>query len=263
MRILATLVIFSIVFSACTTQRAIYNYLEDVNDTTFRKNVYIAESIIQKNDHLSIQIYSAATDPTVDILYNLPLSTMQGVGGGGNQGGVGPIGGYLVDVNGNIEMPRIGVIKAEGLKKGELEEVIKARLEGQLTRPTVIVRFMNFRITVLGEVGAPGVLNVPTERLSVLEAIGMAGGVTEFGKIKEVKILRENNGIRELGVLDLTSRDIFSSEYYQLQQNDVVLVDQTRFKMRQTEQQRVTQQIGFATGIISTIALVLALLNRN
>jgi polysaccharide biosynthesis/export protein len=144
-----------------------------------------------------------------------------------------------------------------------LEEVIKLRLEGQLNRPTVIVRFMNFRITVLGEVGAPGVLNIPTERLSVLEAIGMAGGVTEFGKIKEVKILRENNGVRELGVLDLTSREIFSSEYYQLQQNDVVLVDQTRFKMRQTEQQRVTQQIGFATGIISTIALVLALLNRN
>ncbi|MGI8600860.1 MAG: polysaccharide biosynthesis/export family protein [Chitinophagaceae bacterium] len=260
MRILATLIIFSIVFSSCTTQRAIYNYLEDVNDTSFRKSVYITESIIQKNDHLSIQIYSAATDPTIDLLYNLPLQTMQGVGG--MQGG-GPIGGYLVDVHGNVELPRIGVVKAEGLRKGELEEVIKSRLEGQLTRPTVIVRFMNFRITVLGEVGAPGVLNVPTERLSVLEAIGMAGGVTEFGKIKEVKILRENNGIRELGVLDLTSREIFSSEYYQLQQNDVVLVDQTRFKMRQTEQQRVTQQIGFATGIISTIALVLALLNRN
>ena len=260
MRILATLIIFSILFSACTTQRAIYNYLEDVNDTTFRKNVFIAEPIIQKNDLLSIQIYSAATDPTIDALYNLPIQTMQAMGGG-MQGG-GQLGGYLVDVNGNVELPRIGVVKAEGLKKGELEAVIKSRLEDQLTRPNVIVRFMNYRITVLGEVGSPGVLNIPTERLSVLEAIGMAGGVTEFGKIKEVKILRENTGLRELGVLDLTSKEIFSSPYYQLQQNDVVLVDQTRFKMRQTEQQRVTQQIGFATGIISTIALVLALLNR-
>jgi len=261
MRILAILVIFSIVFSACTTQRAIYNYLEDVNDTTFRKNVYIAEPIIQKNDLLSVHIYSAATDPTIDALYNLPGGLMQGGMQGGGQGG-GQMGGYLIDVNGNIELPRIGIVKAEGLKKGELEEVIKSRLEGQLTRPTVIVRFMNFRITVLGEVNTGGVLNIPTERLTILEAIGMVGGVTEFGKIKEVKVLRENNGIRELGVLDLTSREIFSSPYYQLQQNDVVLVDQTRFKMRQTEQQRVTQQIGFATGIISTIALVLALLNR-
>jgi polysaccharide biosynthesis/export protein len=260
MRILATLIIFSIVFSACTTQRAIYNYLEDVNDTSFRRNVYIAEPIIQKSDLLSIQVYSAATDPTIDALYNLPIQ--QGQMGGGMQG-MGQMGGYLVDVNGNIELPRIGLIQAEGLKKGELESIIKSRLEEQLTRPTVIVRFMNYRITVIGEVGSPGVLNIPTERLSVLEAIGMAGGVTEFGKIKEVKILRENNGIREVGVLDLTSREIFSSPYYQLQQNDVVLVDQTRFKMRQTEQQRVTQQIGFATGIISTIALVLALLNRN
>jgi polysaccharide export outer membrane protein len=260
MRTLATLLIFSIVFSACTTQRAIYNYLEDVNDTSFRRSVYIAEPVIQKSDLISIQVYSAATDPTIDALYNLPI---QGQAMGGGTQGMGQMGGYLVDVNGNVELPRIGVIKAEGLKKGELESIIKSRLEELLTRPTVIVRFMNYRITVIGEVGSPGVLNIPTERLSVLEAIGMAGGVTEFGKIKEVKILRENNGIREVGVLDLTSREIFSSPYYQLQQNDVVLVDQTRFKMRQTEQQRVTQQIGFATGIISTIALVLALLNRN
>jgi polysaccharide biosynthesis/export protein len=111
-------------------------------------------------------------------------------------------------------------------------------------------------------VGAPGVLNIPTERLSILEAVGMAGGVTEFGQIKNVKILRENNGVRELGVLDLTSKEIFSSPYYQLQQNDVVLVDQTKYKLRQTEQQRVTQQIGFVTGIISTIAIIVTLVTR-
>jgi polysaccharide export outer membrane protein len=148
------------------------------------------------------------------------------------------------------------------LKKSELEEAVKAKLAGQLTSPTVIVRFMNFRITMLGEVGSPSVLSIPTERLTVLEAIGMAGGVTEFGTIKNVKVLREVNGERKLGVLDLTSKEIFSSPYYQLQQNDVILVDQTRYKLRQTEQQRVTQQIGFATGIISTVALLIAIFNR-
>jgi polysaccharide export outer membrane protein len=260
MRIIAILIAFGFYFTSCTTQRAVYNYLEDVNDTTFRKSVFIAEPIIQKNDLLTIQIYSATTDPTIDALYNLPGAGMQG--GSGSQGG-GQIGGYLVDVYGNVELPRVGIVKAEGLKKSELEETIKSRLEGQLIRPTVIVRFMNFRITVLGEVKGGGVLNIPTERLTIIEAIGMAGGVTEFGKIKEVKILRENNGIRELGVLDLTSREIFSSPYYQLQQNDVVLVDQTRYKLRQTEQLRVTQQIGFATGLISTVALVLTLLTRR
>jgi polysaccharide biosynthesis/export protein len=148
------------------------------------------------------------------------------------------------------------VIHAEGLTKGELEQIIKTKLQGQLTDPSVVVRFLNFRITVLGEVGTPGVLNIPTERLSILEAVGMAGGVTEFGKIKNVKILRENNGVRQLGTLDLTSKNIFQSPYYQLQQNDVVLVDQNRYKLRRTEQTRIMQQIGFALTIITSIALL-------
>jgi polysaccharide export outer membrane protein len=84
----------------------------------------------------------------------------------------------------------------------------------------------------------------------------MAGGITEFGKIKEVKIVRENNGVRQLGTLDLTSKNIFESPYYQLQQNDVVLVDQNRNRLRQTEQTRISQQIGFALGIITSIAVL-------
>ena len=252
---LVIVAIFSLFFVSCRTQRAVYNYLEDVNDSTFRKSVYIAESVIQKNDLLSIQIYSASLDPEIDALYNL-RQQQQGSGGGEQ------FGGYLVDVHGNIEMPRIGAIKAEGLKKGELEAVIKEKLKGELTNPGVIVRFNNFRITILGEVGSPGVKNIPTERLTVLEAIGMAGGVTEFGTIKQVRVLRELNGERQLGILDLTSKEIFSSPYYQLQQNDVVVVNQTRYKLRRTEQQRVLQQIGFVTGVISTVALVIAIFNR-
>ena len=245
-----------LMLNACRTERAVFNYLEDIKDTTFKKSVFITEPIIQKNDLLSIQVYSASLRPEADALYNLPMQQAGG-GGQGQQAG-----GYLVDVNGNIEMPRIGSIKVEGLKKGEVETIIKSRLQQELTNPGVIVRFLNFRITMLGELGSPGVLNIPTERLTVLEAIGMAGGVTEFGTIKNVKILREVNGERQLGILDLTSKEIFSSPYYQLQQNDVVLVDQTRYKLRQTEQQRVTQQIGFATGIISTVALLIAIFNR-
>lgn len=258
MRFAAFVFISSILLFSCRTERAVYNYLEEVKDTSFRKAVYLAESVIQKNDLLSIQVYSGALDPQVDALYNLQVSQQMM---GGQQGG-GQLGGYLVDINGEIDMPRLGKVRAEGLKKGELEEVIKSKLAGQLNNPGVIVRFLNFRITVLGEVGAPGVLNVPTERLTVLEAIGMAGGVTEFGTVKQVKILRENNGVRELGLLDLTSKELFVSPYYQMQQNDVVLVDQNRYKLRQTEQQRISQQIGFATGIISTVALFIAIFSK-
>lgn len=248
-KILFAILLLAGFFTSCRPQRAVYNYLEDVKDTSFRKNVFITEPVIQKNDLLSIQVNSAALDKETDALYNMQ---MQGMSGGSQ----GQMNGYLVDIRGNIEMPRIGQVHAEGLKKNELEEVIKSKLRAELTNPSVIVRFMNFRITVLGEVGNPGVLNIPTERLTILEAVGMAGGVTEFGKIKNVKILRENNGVREMGTLDLTSQQIFESPYYQLQQNDVVLVDQTSYKLRQTEQARISQQIGFALSIITSIALL-------
>src|SRR5215218_2877994 len=243
--------LFCCVLFSCRTQRAVYNYLEEIQDTSFKKSVYLIEPVIQKNDLISIHIYSASLDPSVDQLYNLGNQQSQNTQNA-------QFTGYLVDVNGNIEMPRMGRLRVEGLKKSELENLIKSKLEGsgQLTQPSVVVRFLNFRITVLGEVGSPGVLNIPTERLNILEAVGMAGGVTEFGRIKEVKILRENNGERQLGVLDLTSKNIFESPYYQLQQNDVVLVDQNRYKLRRTEQTRISQQIGFALTIITSIALL-------
>jgi polysaccharide export outer membrane protein len=252
----AGLFLFLVCASSCKTQkRAVYNYLEDIKDTTFRKSVYIAEPIIQKNDLLSIQISSASLDESIDKLYNVNLQQ------GASQ--TPQLMGYLVDIRGNVDLPRLGTIHAEGLTKNELEEQIKTRLNGVLTRPQVITRFLNFRITVLGEVGQPGVLTIPTERLSILEAVGMAGGITEFGTIKQVRVLRENNGIRQTGVLDLTSQSIFQSPYYQLQQNDVVLVDQTNYKLRQTEQQRVTQQVGFALTIVTSLALLYNIFSKK
>ncbi len=242
--------LIAVALFSCTPQRAVFNYLEDVTDTSFRNGFYIAEPVVKPSDLLSIRVYSASVDADIDQLYNMPSQSNSAAAQNS------PLSGYLVDVRGNIDLPRIGVIHAQGLTKGELEDTVKQRLEGQLTSPSVIVRFMNFRITVLGEVGTPGVMTIPTERLSILEAVGMAGGVTEFGKIKEVKILRENNGVRQLGTLDLTSKAIFNSPYYQLQQNDVVLVDQNRYKLRRTEQTRISQQLGFALSIITSIALL-------
>jgi polysaccharide export outer membrane protein len=251
MRIVIVTLIGICFLASCTPQkRATYNYLEQIKDSSFRKSVYLAEPIIQKNDLLSIQVYSASTNPEVDKLYNLPVLNT------GTQTN-SQLQGYLVDENGKIELPRIGILFVEGLTKTQLADTIKSRLQGQLTQPSVIIRFLNFRVTVLGEVGSPQVLNITTERLNILEAVGMAGGVTEYGKIKEVKVLRENNNERQMGVLDLTSKDIFSSPYYQLQQNDIVLVDKTPYRLRLTEQQRVIQQVGFATGIITAIALIL------
>lgn len=248
--------VLTICFTSCLTQkRAVYNYLEDIKDSASKRSVFIAEPIIQKNDLLSIQISSVSTDPTVDPMYNVAVAP------GAQQNT--QLMGYLVNVRGDVDMPRLGTLHVEGLTKGELEQLIRTKLKNELKDPTIMIRFLNFRITVLGEVGTPGVLTIPTERLTILEAVGMAGGITEFGTIKNVRVLRENNGVRETGLLDLTSQSIFGSRYYQLQQNDVVLVDQNSYRLRQAEQQRITQQVGFALSIITAVTLIYSIFTRN
>lgn len=236
--------------TSCKTQRAIYNYLEDFTDTATQKSYFITEPLIQKNDQLSINITSASLDNSVDALYNMNIQSM------GGQQNIGSFG-YLVNQKGYVEIPRIGLIQAEGLTKDQLADTVKHRLSGILTNPSVIIRFTNFRIIVIGEVGRPGVHSIPVENLTLLEALAMAGDISEFGKRKEVKILREHNGKRQLGIIDVTTSKMFESPYYQLQQNDVVMVEQTRYKVRQTEQSRVTQQIGFTLSIITTIAFLI------
>ncbi|RYY98078.1 MAG: hypothetical protein EOO11_09115 [Chitinophagaceae bacterium] len=241
--------------SSCVPKRVLHNYLEDVKDSTgFKKEVILAEPIIQKNDLLSIKITSASLDPATDLPFNLTATSQAS--------GLQAEPGYLVDVYGNIEMPRIGPVHAEGLTKSELEKTVKAKLKNVLTQPTVLIRFLNFRITVLGEVARPGVLTVPTERLNILEAVGMAGGITEFGTIQRVRVLRENNGNRETAVLDLTTKKVFEDRYYQLQQNDIVLVDQTDYKVQLSEQQRRTQQVTFGLAVATSLALLYNIFRR-
>lgn len=232
---------------ACTPQQKIPAYLEHVNDTTIVTTVQVVEPVIQKNDLLQIQVYSASVNPQVDAPYNMPL---QGAGEGGGVAGI------LVDANGNIEYPRVGTIQVEGLTRSQLSDIIKTRLSGQLTNPVVIVRFQNYKVTILGEVGSQGSFNVPTERLTILEAIGLAGGVSEYGKKEGVKVLREKNGVREIGLVDLTSKDIFSSPYYQLSQNDVVIVEPSNLKIQREQKAESTQRIAFALSIVTSVLFI-------
>lgn len=237
---------------SCKTPRGVVtNYLEQTTDTANRNVVTIAEPVIQKDDLLSIKVYSLATRPEVDAVYNLPEQT---VAGSSTTSGTA---GFLVDYEGNIQYPRLGTIHAEGLKKSELASLIRAKLgDSILLSPTVIVRFLNYRITVLGEVRNPGTFNLPTERITILEALGLAGDITDFGNKKAVKVKRENGNEASVQTVDLTSNDIFTSAYYRLQQNDVVFVEQNRRKSQQLEQQNLAQQIGILTGVITAIALI-------
>ena len=246
------LLVLPVCFISCGTQHKLPNYLENAVDTSGKGEIKYPELIIQKNDLLSIQVYSVSTQPEKsDILYNLPTSNASS--------GPGTSGGFLVDANGNIEYPRLGSFHAEGLTKQELAAQIKKKLTEPvelLKDPTVIIRFLNYKVTVIGQVGHEGVVNVPGERLTILEAVGLAGGITDYGKKERVRIIREINGKREMGIIDLSSKDLFESPYYNLMQNDVVIVEPTSQKAKQSDQALVAQRITIAIGIITSAAFI-------
>jgi polysaccharide biosynthesis/export protein len=241
----------AVLLMACRTQRAtVSNYLEKTTDTTGTNLINLAEPTIQVDDLLSIKVYSLSADPRIDAMYNLPEQTVAGSTATNTAG-------FLVNADGNIEYPRLGTMRVVGLKKTELAQLIRGRLDSVLKSPTVIVRFLNYRISVLGEVRAPGTFNIPTERVTIFEALGLAGDITDFGNKAAVKIKRENGQEVSVHTIDLTAKDIFSSPFYRLQQNDVVFVEQNKRKIQQQEQQNIVQQVGIATGIITAIALII------
>ena len=246
------LLAISFYFISCGTQKQVPPYyLQKATDTTIKGDYIYPELKIQKNDLLSIQVYSLSTLPEIDALYNLPTSAPGAPGT--------TISGYLVDGDGNIEFPRVGRIKAEGLTKQELSVVIKKKLTEPvelLRDPTVVIRFMNYKITVLGNVGREGLVSLPGEKMTILEAIGMAGGITDFGQKDRVKVIRETDGRRNMGYVDLSSDSLFTSPYYHLVQNDVIIVEPTKQKARMVDQNMSQQRISFFLSIITTATLL-------
>jgi polysaccharide biosynthesis/export protein len=250
------LLFISFVFVACESQKKVpYNYLENVSDSTGHEALKAFEPIIQKKDLLYIRVYTTTTASTVlDAQWNLPPATS---GGSGSSSGNSALDGFLVDEDGNIDYPHIGIIHAEGLTKKQLADNIKSKIpDSTLPNPSVIVRFMNYRVTVLGEVGHAGTFEIPYEGVSILEAIGLAGDIPLTGKKTNVRVIREMNGMREYGTIDLTSKDLFNSPYFHLMQNDIVYVEPRKSKLRSNEQSIVAQRIAFALTIVTSAGII-------
>jgi len=133
--------------------------------------------------------------------------------------------------------------------------------QGLLKNPFVEVRFLNYKITVIGEVQRPGTFSIPTDKLSAFEAIGLAGDITVFGRRDNVLVVREINGERRFGKLNLQDPNVFLSPYYYLQQNDLVVVDVGRNKAA-ANNQNTFQTISIATGLASIIAVFISIITR-
>lgn len=207
-------------------------YFQDSGQEVVQEITQKYEVHIHQDDLLSIVINS--TNPELAVPFNAPVVSYQI---GGNPYGQATVMGYLVDVNGYIDFPVLGRIKVGGMTRDELNTYIKNRIieEGYINDPIVSVKFLNFKISVMGEVGSPGNFTVSGDRITVLEALSMAGDLTIYGKRDRVAVIRENQGIRSLVYLDLRSSKIFESPYYFLQQNDIVYVEPNKRRAQQAE----------------------------
>jgi len=242
-------------FFSCTTQQRLPNYLEHMSDTSGKKAVKYPELRIQKNDLLSIQIHSLSTKPEEsDLIYN-QITTTATPAGTSNVSTTG----YLVDAEGNIEHHRLGVIHAEGLTKQQLAAEIKKRLTTPvelLKDPTVIIRFMNFHVSVMGDVAKAGVIYVPGERINIFEALALAGDVNQWGMKSNIRVVREIDGVRETGLIDLSSEKAFESPYFYLLQNDIVNVDPSPQKAKNVEQSITAQKVSLALSIATVMVAI-------
>ncbi len=248
-------VCMAVFFTACTSTKKII-YLQDVVPLKQQEIEQKYEVIIHGDDLLAIMVNSR--DPELALPFNMPMVSYQL---GSNTGGQQRVFGYLVDTNGNIDFPILGEIHVEGLTRMQLTELIKNKLiEGDLIKdPIVTVQFLNFKISVMGEVGRPGSFTISGDRITLLEALSMAGDLTIYGRRDRVGVIRENNGKRTILFHDLRSADIFNSPCYYLQQNDIVYVEPNKAKSGQSSINQ-NNSIGVWVSVISLLTTIAVLI---
>ncbi len=190
--------------------------------------------VIQPKDMLSIVVSSK--NPELVVMFNLPMVSYQAGSEIVSSGGYQRIMGYVVDNDGYIDFPILGRIKVSGLTRWELSEMIKGKLisEGYLSDAVVVVEFMNFKVSVIGEVNSPGTYSIEGDKVTVLQAISLARDLTIFGQRENVTVIRERDGERTMYQINLCDVSMFDSPAYYLQQNDIVYVEPSAIKARQS-----------------------------
>lgn len=218
-----------LLLTGCASEKEVV-YLQDVVPLKQQIIEQNYEVIIHEDDLLAIMVNSK--DPELALPFNMPMASFQL----GNQYTQQRILGYLVDKNGYIDFPILGRMKVAGLSRLDATNMIKNRLikEDLIKDPIVTIQFLNFKISVMGEVNHPGTFTISGDRVTLLEALSMAGDLTIYGKRDRVAVIREANGKRTTLFHDLRSADIFQSPCYYLQQNDIVYVEPNKARAGQS-----------------------------
>ncbi|WP_431293727.1 polysaccharide biosynthesis/export family protein [Pedobacter sp. P26] len=228
-------------------------YFQDISsaETSVIPNVStFKEPTIQPDDILSISIFTI--DPTTSMVINQIGTQSLAL----NQATNASNSGFLVDKNGEIELSVIGKVKLLGLTTFQARDLIYAKAALSYKDPNVQVRYANFKITVLGEVKSPATYTVPNEKVTVLDALGMAGDLTIYGKRENVLLVRDNNGEKQFARLNLNSADLFKSSFYYLKQNDVLYIEPNKGKAASLNTARAQTITLVGTALTVIIALI-------
>jgi polysaccharide export outer membrane protein len=252
----AFLSVFVLITASCSVNKNV-PYFQNLSDTTKVASEVLAEykePVIQPDDIMSINIETI--DPQNSSVLN-QVSTSLSVGASSASTiGSQQVTGFLVDKNGYVEIPILGQIKLLGLTTFEARELIRQKALVFFKEPSVQVRFANFKITVIGEVSKPAAYTLPNEKVTVLDAIGMAGDLTIYGRRENVLVIRQVDGAQKFARLNLNSTDIFKSPYYYLKQNDVVYVEPNKAKIVSTDAAN-TRAVTITVSILSAVLLIL------
>lgn len=213
-RSLIIILLISCFITSCASREDVVYFQEAKNLETIIETQNF-EAKLKVGDIL--QVYISAQNPIIAKPYNIVLES----------GTSSQLIDYLIDKDGNIDFPVLGKVKLEGLSVEEAKKLLKSKFveEDLLKDPVIILRILNFRVTVTGQVNNPGVYSVSGEKISILEALGLAGDMTIKGKRDNVLVIRDFNGSKTYSRIDLTDKEIFNSPVYYLTQNDVVYVE--------------------------------------
>jgi polysaccharide export outer membrane protein len=233
----------TLMLTGCVSNKKML-YFQETDQVKLEDSLVNFEPAIQPGDLITINV--SANNPEMAQTFNLFEANM-----GGALPRMLP---YLVDSEGSINFPVLGKIKVGGFTTQEISNRITEALTSYLVTPIVNVRLTNFKISVMGEVKAPGAYTVPNERITIVEALALAGDLTIQAKRETIMLIREKNGKRAFFTVDLTDKKLFNSPYYYLVQNDVIYVQPNKAKVN-------SSSVGSGTGIlISTVSILISLI---
>ena len=244
----------TVLITSCVSRKDVTYFqaasLEKDNEVRELQSKYIAK--IQPGDIL--QIIVSSLSPEASAMFN-PFPPQINTYQNSQTNNLPPANGYLVDPQGDITLPLVGKVQLKDLSTTAATELITDKLNKYLQQPTVSMRILNYKVSVMGEVNRPSVYTIPNEQITLPEALSLAGDLTIYGMRNNIMVIRETDGKREFARVDLTRRDLFSSPYYYLHANDVVYVEPTKGKVTSSD-----RTIQLAPIVISGLSLLTVLI---